>query len=104
MLNGVSQLIMMKTDVLCGFPKIKICTQYKYKGDLIDYIPFEINPGELVPVLHEMQGWNVPLNDVTSYKRLPDELKKYIDYIEGSVETPITYISVGPDRIQTIKR
>ncbi len=104
MLNGVSQLIMMKADVLSGFSKINICTKYKYKGDLIDYIPFEINPEELTPVFHEMEGWNISLNKITSYKLLPDELKKYINYIEDSVKTPITYISVGPDRIQTIKR
>ena len=104
MLNGVSQLIMMKADVLSGFPEIKICTHYNYKGNKIDYIPYEINPGEVVPVYKEMKGWNNSLDSITSYDELPVELKDYIAFIEDSVKVPITFISVGPDRNQTIKR
>lgn len=104
MLNGTSQLIMMKADVLSSFPAINVCTHYKYKGSTIDYIPFEINPGELTPVYTEMEGWNVSIDDISSYNALPDELKRYVDYIENAVKTRITYISTGPDRTQTIKR
>jgi len=104
MLNGVSQLIMMKADVLSSFPKINVCTQYKYKGKSIDYIPYEINKGELIPVYKEMKGWNNALTDLTSYDKLPDDLKRYIEFIEKTVDVPITFVSVGPDRMQTIKR
>jgi adenylosuccinate synthase len=104
MLNGVSQLIMMKADVLSSFPKINVCTKYKYKGKSIDYIPYEINEGELIPVYKEMKGWNNALTDLTSYDKLPDDLKRYIEFIEKTVDVPITFVSVGPDRIQTIKR
>ena len=103
MLNGVTQLIMMKADVLCDFPTIDVCTHYKYKGNIIDYIPFEINPGELEPVYKKIKGWNVSLEKLITYNNLPDELKQYIDFIEKTVMTPITFVSVGPDRIQTIK-
>jgi len=104
MLNGVSQLLMMKADVLSNFPTIKICTHYIYKGKKIEYIPYEINPGELELVYKEMKGWNVLLDKITSYEELPVELKDYISFIEDTVKVPITFISVGPDRKQTIRR
>lgn len=104
MLNGVSQLIMMKADVLNAFSKINVCTHYEYKGKRLDYIPYEINPGELIPKYVELNGWNNPLKNVTSFEQFPDNLKKYIDFIEKAVHVPITFISLGPDRSQTIKR
>ncbi|HOT89133.1 MAG TPA: adenylosuccinate synthetase, partial [Bacteroidales bacterium] len=104
MLNGVSQLIMMKADVLNAFSKINVCTHYEYKGKRLDYIPYEINPGELIPKYVELNGWNNPLKNVTSFEQFPDNLKKYIDFIEKKVHVPITFISLGPDRSQTIKR
>ena len=104
MLNGVSQLIMMKADVLSNFKRIKVCTQYNYKGTLIDYIPFEINPGELSPVYTDIKGWDASLDKMKSVDSLPLELIRYIEFIENAVKTPITIISVGPDRLQTIRR
>lgn len=104
MLNGVSQLLMMKADVLSNFPTIKICTHYLYKGKKIEYIPYEINPGELEPIYKEMKGWDVQLDTITSYEELPIELKEYIAFIEDTVKVSITFISVGPDRKQTIRR
>jgi adenylosuccinate synthase len=104
MLNGVSQLLMMKADVLSSFPTMKICTHYLYKGKKIEYIPYEINPGELEPVYKEMKGWNELLDTITSYDELPVELKEYIAFIEDTVKVPVTFISVGPDRKQTIRR
>lgn len=104
MLNGVSRLIMMKADVLSFFARINICTHYNYKGSRIDYIPFEINPGELTPVYHEMKGWNSAIDHIHQYSQLPDELKKYIDFIEKAVQVQVSFISTGPDRTQTIKR
>jgi adenylosuccinate synthase len=104
MLNGVSQLIMMKADVLNTFSIINICTHYLFKGNKIDYIPYEINLNELTPVYHEMKGWNVSLDNIDSYNSFPADLKDYIDYIEKTVNVPITIISTGPDRKQIIKR
>jgi adenylosuccinate synthase len=104
MLNGVSRLIMMKADVLGSFNKINICTHYNYKGSKIDYIPFEINPGELTLVYHEIKGWNKAIDNISEYNKLPDELKKYIDFIEKAVQVPVSFVSTGPDRTQTIKR
>ena len=71
---------------------------------MIDYIPFEINPGELTPVYTEMKGWDDVLENMNLAENLPEELNRYIDFIEESVKTPITIISVGPDRLQTIRR
>ena len=104
MLNGVSQLIMMKADVLNSFSKINICTHYLYKGKRLDYIPYEIKPGELTPVYSEMKGWNTSLDNITSFASLPTELKDYIAYIEKEVNVPVTFISTGPDRKQIIKK
>jgi adenylosuccinate synthase len=95
---------MMKADVLSSFASFKVCTQYNYKGTMIDYIPFEIKPCELIPVYTEIKGWGVPLDNMNSVKSLPIELNRYIDLIETSVNTPVTIISVGPDRVQTIRR
>jgi adenylosuccinate synthase len=102
MLNGVSQLILMKADVLNAFSKINICTHYLYKGKRLDYIPYEIRPGELTPVFLEMKGWNSKLDNISSFDTLPAELKDYIAYIEKEVNVPVTFISTGPDRKQII--
>jgi len=104
MLNGTTQLIMMKADVLNAFPVIKICTHYLYKGKRMDYIPYEIKPGELTPVYSEMKGWNTSLDNIASFASLPSELKDYIAYIEKEVKVPVTFISTGPDRKQIIKK
>jgi adenylosuccinate synthase len=104
MLNGTSKLIMMKADVLSEFKKIKVCTHYRYKNSEIDYIPYDINTSETVPVYKEFDGWQEEISSMTSFDQLPDELKRYILYIENTVNTPISIVSVGPDRIQTIMR
>jgi adenylosuccinate synthase len=104
MLNGVTQLIMMKSDVLSGFEKIKICTHYKYKGQVIDYMPYDVVNEKLEPVYHTVDGWNQPLTEVNDLDSLPASLHSYIEYIEEATGVPITIISVGPDRKQTILR
>lgn len=104
MLNGTSSLIMMKADVLSSFEKIKVCTAYKYKNSEIDYIPYDINTSDIVPVYIEFDGWKEDISTITSTDQFPAELKRYIDYIEKTVGTPITVVSVGPDRKQTILR
>ncbi|RLD36194.1 MAG: adenylosuccinate synthase [Bacteroidetes bacterium] len=103
MLNGVSNLIMTKSDVLTGFEKIKICTSYKNDGESKEYFPFQITP-ELEPVYKEFPGWEENITHIDNYDDLPVTLKQYIQFIEEEVEVPISIISVGPDRQQTIFR
>lgn len=102
--NGITQLIMMKGDVLSGFDTLKVCTAYKYKGETIDHLPFNIEPENLEPVYTEMKGWKEDLTKMTSASTLPKEFNDYVEYLERELETPITIVSVGPDRSQTIQR
>lgn len=103
MINGVTQLIMMKSDVLDTFPTIKACTAYEIDGEATTEFPFEINDS-IRPVYKELPGWNRPLTSCTSEADFPQEFKNYIDFLEKELETPITILSVGPDREQTIIR
>src|SRR5690606_3020987 len=100
--NGVTQLYMMKGDVLSGFETLQICTAYKYKGQEIDHLPYNIEPENVEPIYVEKKGWNADLTGMTSYEEFPAELKEYIEFIEKELEVPIKVISVGPDRTQTI--
>lgn len=102
--NGVTQLMMMKGDVLSGFDTLKVATSYKYKGRDIDHLPYNIEPENVAPVYTELKGWHADLTGLTTYDSLPSALKAYIEFIEKEVEVPITVISVGPDRKQTIMR
>lgn len=104
MLNGVTQLIMMKSDVLSGFQKIKVCTRYTYRGTVIDHVPYDVVNEEIVPVYEEMKGWDENLMLVSDADQLPAALLAYIDYIEQATGLPITIVSVGPDRKQTLIR
>jgi adenylosuccinate synthase len=103
MLNGVTQLIMMKSDVLSQFDTIKVCTAYKIDGKETTEFPYEI-PENLEPVYIELPGWNCDLTAIKSENEFPEELNNYIDFLEEQLEVPITIISVGPDREQTIIR
>jgi adenylosuccinate synthase len=103
-INGVSELFMMKADVLSIFKTLKICTHYKYNGKVIDYLPYDISAEHLEPVYKEMKGWNKDLTGLILNSQLPDELIRYIHFIENEVNVPITVVSVGPDRTQTINR
>jgi len=100
--NGVTQLMMMKGDVLSGFETLKVCTSYHYKGQNISHLPYNIEPENITPVYTELKGWKADLTGMNSYDQLPIELKEYIAFIEKEVEVPITIVSVGPDRKQTI--
>jgi len=100
--NGVTQLYMMKGDVLSGFETLQVCTGYNYKGQEIDHLPYNIEPENVTPIYTEMKGWKADLTGMTTYNELPQELKNYIEFIEKAVEVPIKVISVGPDRKQTI--
>jgi adenylosuccinate synthase len=104
MINGVTDLIMTKPDVLCGFEMIKVCTEYKIGGQLYDYFPFDIVNQKIEPIYKEMKGWKKDLTDVRAEKDFPVEFKNYISYLEKELEVPISIVSVGPDRKQTIIR
>jgi adenylosuccinate synthase len=102
MLNGVTQLIMMKADVLDTFEKIYACTHYNYNGEVIDYMPYDINSIKPEPILEEIDGWNEDLTGIRSQDEIPAKLLSYIKYLEKHLEVPIKYLSVGPDRVQTL--
>jgi len=103
MVNGVTQLIMMKSDVLDGFETVKACVAYKQNGQLIDYFPYNIEEG-IEPVYQELPGWNADMTKMTSEEEFPKEFTDYINFLEKELETPIKIISIGPDRDQTIVR
>jgi adenylosuccinate synthase len=105
MLNGVTQMLMMKGDVLNSFKTIKVCTHYKLKnGELTDMLPYDIMEEIAEPVYVEMKGWNCDLKGMNSYDELPVELLDYVSFLEKELNVPISVISLGPDRIQTIVR
>ena len=103
-INGVTQLMMMKGDVLSGFDTLKVCTAYNYKGEVIHHLPYNIEEENVTPIYTEFKGWQADLTGMTTYEALPIELKDYIEFIEREVEVPIKIVSVGPDRKQTITR
>jgi adenylosuccinate synthase len=103
-INGVTELMMMKGDVLSGFDKIMVCTGYKYKGEVITHFPYNIEPENLEPIYIGFDGWSEDITKIEDFNCLPEELKEYIEFIENELETPIKIVSVGPDRTQTILR
>ena len=105
MVNGVTDLIMMKSDVLDGFDTIKACVAYEQNGETIDYFPYSVEGANAVkPVYTELPGWKCPLSDMKSEDEFPEEFNQYITFLEEELGTPISIVSVGPDREQTIVR
>ena len=103
-INGVTQLMMMKGDVLSGIETIKVCNQYKTKQGIYDYFPFDINDESVSPQYIELPGWEEDLTKINSVDKLPKNFKDYIHFLERELMTPIKIVSVGPDRKQTILR
>jgi adenylosuccinate synthase len=101
-INGVTELMMMKADVLSDFDTLQVCTHYMHKGQKIDYLPYSIEPSDVTPVYEEVKGWAEDLTKMTSKDTLPKTLIDYVKYIEKLVEVPISIVSIGPDRTQTI--
>lgn len=99
MLNGVTNLMMMKSDVMDDFQEIKVATAYNYKNNEIDYLPFDACTQTMTPVLKTMRGWNQKIEN-----KIPRDLENYIEYIEKYVGVPITLVSYGPDRNEVIER
>ena len=102
--NGVTQLMMMKGDVLSGFDTLKVCTSYNYKGEVIEHLPYNIEEENVTPIYTEFSGWEEDLTSMESSDELPQKLLDYISFIENEVEVPIKIVSVGPDRKQTIHK
>ena len=104
MINGVTQLIMMKSDVLDTFPAIRACVAYEIDGKRVDTFPFTVDDSRIQPIYVEMPGW---LTDMTQFKdeeQFPKEFKDYIKFLEEQLGVPIRIVSIGPDRNQTIVR
>lgn len=104
MINGVTELMMMKADILSGFETIQVCTHYNYQGKKIDYLPYDCSPELLSPVYTSLKGWNQDLTGLSSPEQMPEALNEYISFIEKEVGVPISIVSVGPDRTQTLMR
>ncbi|OFY85173.1 MAG: adenylosuccinate synthase [Bacteroidetes bacterium RIFCSPLOWO2_12_FULL_35_15] len=104
MINGVTELLMMKADILSGFDTIKVCIAYKYDGKQIDFLPYDYSPELLSPIYADLKGWKNDLTGLNNPDQMPTELNEYISFIERETGVPITIVSVGPDRTQTLIR
>jgi len=102
MINGASELSMMKADVLDNFESIRVCTHYMIDGERYDHFPYDVTDMEVTPVYEDIKGWNCDTTKLTSFDDAPVELKSYVSYLEQKLEVPITIVSVGPDRTQTL--
>ena len=104
MLNGVTDLIMTKADVLSAFGELKVCTSYNYDGETVEHFPYNIDEKNLSANYTSLPGWDKDLTGLSDISELPSELNNYITYLEKELEVPITVVSVGPDRTQTLMR
>lgn len=101
MLDGVTELIMMKADVLDQFETIKVCVGYEIDGEVVDHFPFELTDN-VKPIYVELPGWQADLTNIKNQNEFPEELNNYLHFIEEEMEVPISIVSVGPNREQTI--
>jgi adenylosuccinate synthase len=103
MINGITQLFMTKADVMSGFKTIRICTSYNIDGRKCNELPFD-NDSVIEPVYTEFEGWDELISGYRKFEDLPVALKRYIEFIEKETGVPVTMVSVGPDREETIFR
>lgn len=103
MVDGVTKLIMMKSDVLDSFETIKACVAYKVNGEEIDYFPYDIDEN-VEPIYVELPGWETDMTKMRSEDEFPEEFNAYLSFLEEELGVPIKIVSVGPDRDQTIER
>jgi len=104
MLDGVTDLVMTKADVLDSFETIKVCTKYNYKDKIIDFLPYEIDDDLIKPIYFDIKGWHEDITKIKSFDQAPQALLDYIKFIETQTNVPVTILSTGPDRDQTIIR
>lgn len=102
MLNGVTELVMTKADVLSGFDTIYACTHYKHDGQVIDYMPYDICTIKPEPVYEAIEGWKEDITGIKAVEEIPESLSAYVKYLENALGVPVKYLSVGPDRAQTL--
>ena len=103
MINGVTELSMMKSDVLSIFEHINVCTHYLINGEKVTDFPFDVTDLHIEPVYEKLAGWNCDLTELESFSDAPQALKDYVTYLEAQLNVPIRVISVGPDRKQTLQ-
>lgn len=104
MINGVTKLIMMKSDVLDDFATVKACTAYRINGKLTEEMPYDLDAVDIEPVYEELPGWQTQMTAFRSETEFPEEFRNYIKFLETKLEVPIAIVSIGPDRTQTIVR
>ncbi len=102
MINGVTQIIMTKADILDELAELKVCNAYKINGEEKNYVPFQMNKGNLEPVYKSFPGWQKDITAMTDFSALPDEMKTYVDYLNTFLGVPVKYISNGPGRDQLV--
>lgn len=105
MINGVTQLVMMKVDVLNTFDEIKVCTHYRLAdGTVTEQIPHDMLDETMEPIYKTFRGWNTDLKEVHTFEQLPDALAEYVSFLESSLGLAINFLSTGPDRVATLQR
>lgn len=104
MLNGVTELMMMKADVLNNFKTIEIATHYNINNEVTDELPYDLTQTDCHPVFSQFEGWNKQLDNVGTYDELPENLRHYVRFIEENTGVPVKMVSVGPDRSETFIR
>ncbi len=102
MINGVTQIIMTKADILDELDELKVCNGYRINGKAIDYVPFQMNKVDIEPVYQSFTGWKKDITAITEFDALPAEMKTYIEYLNKFLGVPVKYISNGPGRDQLV--
>ncbi len=102
MINGVTQIVMTKADVLDGLEELNVCNAYENNGKAVHQIPFQMSRMNLVPQLKSFKGWNTDITGIKSFGDMPKEMDSYIDYLDNFLKVPIKYISNGPNREQIV--
>jgi adenylosuccinate synthase len=102
MINGVTQIIMTKADILDGLNELSVCNGYKINGKEKNYVPFQMNRLDIEPVYKKFEGWQTNISTIENYGMLPEKMKNYINYLNEFLKVPVKYISNGPGRDQII--
>jgi adenylosuccinate synthase len=102
MINGVTQIIMTKADILDALPELSVCNSYNINGEEKNFVPFQMNRVDIKPGYKTFPGWMKDITAVTEYAGLPKEMKNYIDYLNKFLGVPVKYISNGPGRDQLV--
>jgi adenylosuccinate synthase len=102
-LNSLSGWVLTRLDVISGLEKLKVCTGYKFDGQVIDHIPANIwDFAKVEPIYEELEGWSENLRSCRSLSDLPAAARRYLEYVEDRTKTPVAILSIGPDREETI--